>query len=101
MSDDSEQAASILVKDLTTKSAKIRRLAEAGYARADIARFLGIRYQHVRKVLIDGKGETVNKAAEVKPAGNKNAKLDEPRQPLLPETRIKSGFVSVGCDLSP
>jgi hypothetical protein len=34
-----------------TKAAKIRALARAGFARADIARFLGIRYQHVRNVL--------------------------------------------------
>lgn len=40
-----------LVDGLSTKSAKIRKLAEHGYARADIARFLGIRYQHVRNVL--------------------------------------------------
>jgi hypothetical protein len=37
---------------LPTKSAKIRALAERGYSRADIARFLGIRYQHVRNVLL-------------------------------------------------
>ena len=36
---------------LPTKSAKIRALGGAGYARADIARFLDIRYQHVRNVL--------------------------------------------------
>jgi len=36
---------------LPTKSAKIRALARAGYQRADIARHLGIRYQHVRNVL--------------------------------------------------
>lgn len=38
-------------KDLPTKSAKIRALDALGVARADIARFLGIRYQHVRNVL--------------------------------------------------
>jgi bifunctional DNA-binding transcriptional regulator/antitoxin component of YhaV-PrlF toxin-antitoxin module len=38
---------------LTTVSAKIRALDAAGYARADIARFLGKRYQHVRNVLED------------------------------------------------
>lgn len=37
---------------LPTKSAKIRALGAAGYARADIARFLDIRYQHVRNVLV-------------------------------------------------
>ena len=40
-----------VVEQLPTKSAKIRALAKAGYARADIARFLDIRYQHVRNVL--------------------------------------------------
>ncbi len=39
---------------LPTKSAKIRALDAEGYARADIARFLDIRYQHVRNVLVDG-----------------------------------------------
>ena len=37
--------------DLPTKSAKIRALAADGVPRADIARKLGIRYQHVRNVL--------------------------------------------------
>jgi len=40
-----------LTAGLTTKSAKIRRLAEAGYERADIARYLGVRYQFVYNVL--------------------------------------------------
>jgi hypothetical protein len=42
-----------LTKDLTTKSDKIRRLNAAGYPKAAIAKFLGIRYQHVRNVLVD------------------------------------------------
>ena len=37
----------------STVSDKIRALDAAGYARADIARFLGKRYQHVRNVLVD------------------------------------------------
>lgn len=40
-----------VIAPLPTKSAKIRELDERGYKRADIARFLGIRYQHVRNVL--------------------------------------------------
>ena len=36
-------------------SAKIRALDAAGYGRADIARFLGKRYQHVRNVLVRGR----------------------------------------------
>lgn len=46
---------SVVVKGLKTKSDKIRALAKAGYARADIARFLDIRYQHVRNVLVHAK----------------------------------------------
>ena len=41
-----------IVAELPTKSAKIRALGNAGYARADIARFLDIRYQFVRNVLV-------------------------------------------------
>jgi bifunctional DNA-binding transcriptional regulator/antitoxin component of YhaV-PrlF toxin-antitoxin module len=41
-----------VVAGLKTKSAKIRALAREGYSRADIARFLEIRYQHVRNVLV-------------------------------------------------
>jgi len=37
---------------LPTKSAKIRALARAGYSRSEIAKFLDIRYQHVRNVLV-------------------------------------------------
>lgn len=40
------------VADLPTKSAKIRALAAAGLSRSEIAKGLGIRYQHVRNVLI-------------------------------------------------
>ena len=43
-----------IAEGLPTKSAKIRALDAAGYKRANIARFLGIRYQHVRNVLIQG-----------------------------------------------
>lgn len=41
-----------IVRGLTTKSDKIRALDAAGFERADIARFLDIRYQHVRNVLV-------------------------------------------------
>ena len=55
-----------IVEGLQTKSSKIRALDAAGYRRADIARFLHIRYQHVRNVLVQGppKSET---AAPVRP----------------------------------
>jgi hypothetical protein len=43
-----------IVKPFTTVSDKIRALDAAGAPRAEIARFLGKRYQHVRNVLIEG-----------------------------------------------
>ena len=50
MADDSERLSAIAAPH-TTVADKIRALAGAGVARADIARFLGKRYQHVRNVL--------------------------------------------------
>jgi hypothetical protein len=47
---DASQVANILGSEMTV-SDKIRALDAAGYHRADIARVLGKRYQHVRNVL--------------------------------------------------
>ncbi len=41
-----------VTKGLRTKSDKIRALAREGAATADIARYLGIKYQHARNVLV-------------------------------------------------
>lgn len=41
-----------VIRGLETVSDKIRALDAAGFARADIARFLDKRYQHVRNVLV-------------------------------------------------
>ena len=51
-------------KDLPTKSAKIRALDALGVPRADIARFLDIRYQHVRNVLMQERPAPVQHVAE-------------------------------------
>jgi hypothetical protein len=42
-----------IVRPFTTVSDKIRALDAAGAPRAEIARFLGKRYQHVRNVLVE------------------------------------------------
>lgn len=57
-----------ITKGLKTKSDQIRALASAGIERKNIAKFMGIRYQHVRNVLEQDKqkarlaptGEQVN-----------------------------------------
>jgi hypothetical protein len=41
-----------IIKGLETTSDKIRALANAGYDRVEIAKYLDIRYQHVRNVLV-------------------------------------------------
>ena len=60
-----------LVAGHMTKSDKIRALADAGYERADIARYLDIRYQHVRNVLVTPvkkkRGEESNEIADGPP----------------------------------
>ena len=43
-----------IIRPFTTVSDKIRALDAAGAPRAEIARFLGKRYQHVRNVLVEG-----------------------------------------------
>lgn len=50
MADDLNRLGAIAARHATVAD-KIRALAGAGVARADIARFLGKRYQHVRNVL--------------------------------------------------
>jgi len=45
------QSAPQIVASSATVSDKIRALNEAGYSRAEIAKLLGKRYQHVRNVL--------------------------------------------------
>ena len=53
-----QQPANRIVAGLTTKSDKIRALYREGYSRSEIRRILGIRYQHVRNVLVrDGHRE--------------------------------------------
>lgn len=52
MAEDSERMQALAAPHATVAD-KIRALAAAGYPRADIARFLGKRYQHVRNVLED------------------------------------------------
>ena len=52
LSSETRVAMNRVATGLPSKSAKIRKLDSVGYERADIARFLEIRYQHVRNVLM-------------------------------------------------
>lgn len=52
LSSDTRAAMDRVTTGLETKSDKIRALGDEGFERADIARYLAIRYQHVRNVLL-------------------------------------------------
>src|SRR5258708_19211233 len=73
-----------LTQGLNSKSDKMRALAKAGYERADIARFLGTRYQFVRNVLIQDEARNARKATEAKGSPNHNDKLAPAKLRLRP-----------------
>jgi bifunctional DNA-binding transcriptional regulator/antitoxin component of YhaV-PrlF toxin-antitoxin module len=54
-----------LIENVGGVSAKIRVLNAAGYQRADIAKFLGKRYQHVRNVLEADKSKAAAPARDL------------------------------------
>jgi hypothetical protein len=85
-----------IIDGLDTTSAKIKALAQAGYDRAEIARQLGIPYQHVRNVLLntginDGLKRKVR--AEGEPVV---AEATIPREPTSWEVLLRAGFQFVG-----
>ena len=57
-----------IAKGLSSKAEKIRRLRSADYPLADIARFLKIRYQHVRNVVIRAEEKEARQAMAETPA---------------------------------
>ena len=80
-----------LVAGQKTVAGKIRALAAAGYPRAEIARMLGKRYQHVRNVLEEPKAATIN--LDPAPPGLAEAET-KPFQHAIPHTY----WLSVGAN---
>ena len=80
-----------LTSEVRTKSDKIRRLAAAGYARADIARYLGIRYQFVYNVLSGPQP----KSARL-PRGSAPEAAAEPESPEPAEPASRWVWTTVG-----
>jgi bifunctional DNA-binding transcriptional regulator/antitoxin component of YhaV-PrlF toxin-antitoxin module len=88
-----------LTKGLPSKAEKIRALAARGTPRADIARFLGVRYQQVRNVLVRSERtdpsswpRTTSMAGAEKVRIDANGKLELPRL-LLDALDLKDGDV--------
>jgi AbrB family looped-hinge helix DNA binding protein len=76
-----------LTRGLSSKSEKMRTLARAGFERADIARFLGTRYQFVRNVLVQ---EEARNAKETRGDSSRDIaeKLAPTKVRIGPEGRI-------------
>jgi len=78
-----------LVRQQTTVAGKIRALAAAGVPRADIARFLGKRYQHVRNVL---EGDAQSSSGYVLGKADLSGVREEPR-PFEREAEDNSAYI--------
>jgi len=76
-----------MVEHLPTKSAKIRELAARGVPRADIARTLGISYQHVRSVLEHDRARKAKVGSAPPGLSEPSAGFDE----SLPSVKVRLG----------
>jgi AbrB family looped-hinge helix DNA binding protein len=77
-----------LTKGLPSKSEKMRALADAGYARADIARFLGTRYQFVRNVLAHDEQRKARQTQRVVAAVAASERIGPVKVRLGPDGRV-------------
>lgn len=75
-----------ITRGLSTKSDKIRALADAGYSRSEIARQLDIRYQHVRNVLV----------ARQSPTNEKLSRQSRTNEKLFVKMLSEAGFEAAG-----
>ncbi|HEX5479966.1 MAG TPA: hypothetical protein VFY79_09625 [Dehalococcoidia bacterium] len=73
---------------LVSKADKIRALGAAGYSRTEIAEFLGIRYQHVRNVLVHEDRRLAGSASRAPLTSFGRARLGEQGELLLPADLI-------------
>lgn len=94
---DQRRPAEDIINGLATISAKIRALVQAGYDRTEVSDYLGIKYQHVRKVLLDA-GITGGLRRQVQ-AEREPVLVDA--KPSLPEATswdvlLRAGFQHLG-----
>ncbi|WP_207620210.1 GIY-YIG nuclease family protein [Oharaeibacter diazotrophicus] len=87
----------VVTKGLETTSDKIRALAHAGYLRTEIAQLLDIRYQHVRKVLVDaGIDAGLQRTVELTRSTDIIEAPASDREPTPPAVLLEAGFSRVG-----
>jgi hypothetical protein len=86
-----------VTQGLLSTSDKIRALARAGYLRTEISKILDIRYQHVRKVLVDAgvtDGLTRNVDFERPPVAV--PLVADPPEPTPGDVLLAAGFRHIG-----
>ncbi len=94
---DTRPPADEIIRGLITTSDKIRALAKAGYDRTEISKSLGIRYQHVRNVMLRS-GLTGGMRREVE-AEREPVEVDAappPREDTSWKVLTDSGFQFIG-----
>lgn len=86
-----------VTRGLTTTSDKIRALARAGYLRTEISKLLDIRYQHVRKVLVDAGIESgLQRTVELERSSEVIEAPEAEFEPTPPSTLLEAGFAWIG-----
>jgi hypothetical protein len=89
-------AAKDIIEGTDVTSEKIRRLAKHGYDRTEIAKFLGIRYQHVRNVLIQSGIDGGLKKPRNQSIKSISVSSSKPKHPTSGDKLGKIGFKIVG-----
>lgn len=86
-----------VIENCETTSEKIRALGRAGYLRAEIAKLLDIRYQHVRKVLLDAGITTGStRSAEFARPSVVVEAAEYPVPSIDPDDLLRAGFTMLG-----
>src|SRR5271168_1817438 len=86
-----------ILRGLETTSDKIRALARAGYLRTEIREILDIRYQHVRKVLVDaGITAGLQRPVEMERSTDVIEVQPEERVQTSPSVLLAAGFQPLG-----
>jgi hypothetical protein len=89
--------AEAVIHGLSSTSDKIRALARAGYLRTEISELLAIRYQHVRKVLVDaGITEGLQRGVDVERPPLSVPLPPEPVKPTAGDVLLRGGFRPLG-----
>lgn len=89
-----KRAMTVVVAGLATKTAKVRALLHEGYLRTEVANFLNIRYQHVRKVAVDaGIEDGLQRGLVVVP---KSKPIPKVRADVAIDVLIEAGFERLG-----